>query len=267
MKFFEIQQSKSDAPTAMAYLHGHDYYEMYFLLGGQKKFILPNAIFNLPVNSVAICKPYNLHMFEGGPFKRILISVSPEFLSYAQIKFLDSTSDNEVVLVFDQRIMNKIARILNSLMRLANKVSHDREQEVGLLFGHLLYLMDRYKLPYQKARTDLIKADGVTHPIVLKTVEYINEHYKERISLAFLCDTFHISKTWLCKNFLNAMHCSIANYQLSLRIAKAKELLILDRNRPIDSIACELGFSSAKYFGLAFKKAMNVSPIQYRKLV
>ncbi|MBR7110799.1 MAG: helix-turn-helix transcriptional regulator [Clostridia bacterium] len=60
------------------------------------------------------------------------------------------------------------------------------------------------------------------------------------------------------------MHLSITNYQTLLRINKAKEKLSTT-SCSIETISRELGFVSPKYFGIAFKKMMNCSPLQYRK--
>ena len=266
MRFFEIQSAESSVPTAMTYLHGHDYYELYFLFEGQKKYISQTSLYNLPINSVTITKPYSLHMFEGGPFKRVLLTVTPDCLSPFQAEFLDKASE-QTVYTFDERVMVKIGKLLNNMMDMQSKISPDKDVKVQLNFGYLLYLLNKYMRPLKSTNESTIKTQTIMHPIVLKAVEYINKHYTENISIKFLCDMFHISKTWLCKNFVESMHCTITNYQIILRISRAKQLLTNYRDKPIEEISKSLGFSSPKYFGLAFKRVMHVSPLQYRKLI
>jgi AraC-like DNA-binding protein len=53
-------------------------------------------------------------------------------------------------------------------------------------------------------------------------------------------------------------------YILQLRLNKAKSLL-QEGKKSIEEIANLCGFSSANYFGLIFKKAVGLSPLNYKK--
>ena len=60
------------------------------------------------------------------------------------------------------------------------------------------------------------------------------------------------------------MHCSVMKYVSELRITAAEKLLD-NTDKTIEEIAEICGFSSASYFGLAFKKERGKSPSNYRK--
>ena len=262
MDIFKVHPWESDKPFSMPELHEHEYFELYFLIDGQKTFISQKDIYEVAKGSLVVTKPYSLHMFEGGPFKRVLVAVSPSNLNSHQLSFLTELADKTPICTFSPKIFSQITKLL-SLMTSENKYyDSERDKSNMFSFDYILYLISKYKIA-QNHNSEPKESD-VMHPIVLKTVDYINKHYNQKILLSDLCKTFNISKTWLCKNFLESMHLSIANYQILLRINKAKEKLSTT-SCSIETISNELGFSSPKYFGLAFKKMMNCSPLQYRK--
>lgn len=262
MEYFDVHTWASDKPFDMAELHEHEYFELYFLIDGQKTFISQKAVYTVPKGSMVVTKPYSLHMFEGGPFKRVLVSVSPSALSNHQIEFLEKLADKTPICAFPPKILSQITKILSAIVKENKHFDSESDMNNRFSLDYILYLISKYKMP-QKVDGEIKELD-VMHPVVLKTVDYINKHYTEKILLSDLCKKFNISKTWLCKNFVSSMHLSITNYQTLLRINKAKEKLSTT-SCSIETISRELGFVSPKYFGLAFKKMVNCSPLQYRK--
>lgn len=262
MSFFDVHTWISDKPFSMPQLHEHEYFELYFLIDGNKRFISQNAIYDVAKGNMVITKPRFLHLFEGGPFKRVLISIEPSSLAPHQVDFLNKLADETPIYTFPSKIFAQISKLLYSILKSNEEVAHDSELYSHLTFDYLLYLISKYKIPCQKEGQ--IKEKEIMHPIVLKTVDYINQNYTKKILITDLCDTFHVSKTWLCKKFSESMHTSITNYQILLRINKAKKMLS-NTHVSLESISNELGFSSTKYFGLAFKKVTGISPIAYRK--
>ncbi len=98
-----------------------------------------------------------------------------------------------------------------------------------------------------------------------KAVQYIEYHYKESFpieALAKLCN-MSISQFYSC--FKASLGCSPLNYKHTICIRHAELLLIDGKNRSIENISAELGFSSAIYFREIFKKITGKTPGEYRK--
>ena len=100
--------------------------------------------------------------------------------------------------------------------------------------------------------------------VVLKIAAYINEHYKESITLQFLSDKFFMSKNTLCKRFRSAMDISVMQYVTYVRLNKAK-MYLTTTAKSMDEVAEHSGFPSANYFSFIFKKSFGISPTEYRK--
>ena len=260
MHYFMIEETESRLYN-MPNLHSHEYFELYFLIKGSKSVILKSQLFNIEQGTMVVTAPYVLHKFEGGPYRRILLCISPDYVAPYQAEFLSELSE-KCVFTFSDRSWREIVGILNRLSEIDASAAKHKNINTSLLLGHLLYLISENLTDYLKpvART---QNTAVTHPITLKVIEYLQKHYTEKISLDDLCRMFYVSKTWLCKCFYNNMRCSIISYQLNLRLSEAKYLL-RETNKPVTAIAKQLGFSSAKYFGIMFKKEANRSPLQYR---
>ena len=95
---------------------------------------------------------------------------------------------------------------------------------------------------------------------------YINDNFRNKITLSELCFLFGTNKTTLCKRFREDMGETIISYINKLRIKEAK-LLLRGGNFNITQIADEIGFSSVHYFSRIFKQYEKHSPTVYIKTI
>lgn len=99
----------------------------------------------------------------------------------------------------------------------------------------------------------------------IKTIiNYVHDHYMEKINLKDICDEVNLSKGACCREFKKYMNCSIFEYITNYRLV-ASENLLITTNESITDIAYRCGFGSASYFIEKFKLQTGVSPFVYRK--
>ena len=98
-----------------------------------------------------------------------------------------------------------------------------------------------------------------------RIIQYIKLHMEEQISLDYLINMEHISKSFLIKHFKHRTGMTVIQYIHFLRIKAAKRLLITTQ-KSIEEIALEVGFESPKYFYRLFKQREGISPNRYRKI-
>lgn len=94
--------------------------------------------------------------------------------------------------------------------------------------------------------------------------DYITEHYSEKITLDSLAERFFVNKFYLQKQFRTFIGSTPCEFQRSIRIDKAKEMLRVT-TMPINQISEILGFETVSYFIRCFKKEDGKTPLQYRK--
>lgn len=97
-----------------------------------------------------------------------------------------------------------------------------------------------------------------------KVIDYINNHYMEKIELTDIANEINLSTNACCREFKKYMKCTIFEYITNYRLVKSTKLL-LTTNDSITNIAYQCGFGSASYFIEKFKKKTGISPFVYRK--
>jgi len=95
-------------------------------------------------------------------------------------------------------------------------------------------------------------------------LHYIHSHYQEPIGLDELSEAAMMSRSYLCTCFKTYFHIRIFEYIDRLRIENAC-LLLSSTDESITDIALTSGFGSVSYFNRIFKKAVMMSPGDYRK--
>lgn len=93
-------------------------------------------------------------------------------------------------------------------------------------------------------------------------MEYIHTHFSEQITLDLLCDIAHYSKSYIIRFFKKHTGQTPAEYIISYRVERAKEML-LENHRNVLDISFECGFSSVSYFIKIFKKYTGTTPHKY----
>lgn len=261
MSFIEFESMKRPQDHSMPSPHSHDHYELYFLLDGERDFFVDNKMFVVSKNTLVIVPPFVMHKTEGGPYKRININVSPTLLTDSQNDFLMKTSD-KIALRLSDEYLPLIVKLLDEGEKFPINSKFKTESLVAITQTIIAFLRLLEPVSVEVASTTFSPTN--VSPEVLKIIYYINQNFTKQITLKDLCDEFFLCKVSLCKKFKDVMHCSIMEYILQLRLNKAKSLL-QEGKKSIEEIANLCGFSSANYFGLIFKKAVGLSPLNYKK--
>lgn len=94
---------------------------------------------------------------------------------------------------------------------------------------------------------------------------YLDEHFREKLSLASISAALHIGRTRLCALAKESSGGrTLSQLIAQRRIAAAKELLTRS-NLPISAVAEEVGISDYNYFTKVFRVAVGVTPRAFRK--
>ena len=96
---------------------------------------------------------------------------------------------------------------------------------------------------------------------------FIRTHYSEQISVNYIADMFNLDVSYLSRTFKSLKGVSPMELIVSLRMERAKELLLSDPNLTIKDVAEVVGYSDQFYFSRIFKIITGVSPSIYKKSV
>lgn len=117
--------------------------------------------------------------------------------------------------------------------------------------------------PVTRFLEDKAKVSGYSTP-VQKIVNYVEDHYGERISLAQISEFIYLSQSYVSTLFKKETGKKFSNYLQEVRIKKSSEML-LDTRLSIQEIAVRSGFFDTAHFSHVFKEYYGLSPLEYRK--
>jgi len=95
-------------------------------------------------------------------------------------------------------------------------------------------------------------------------VDFVNQNYWQPISLDELANSVGLSKFYFSRLFKAHMNISPYKYLMEQRIAAAKRLLETTDSK-VSDVGIMVGFRDESHFNRAFKTAVGVTPLQYRK--
>lgn len=93
---------------------------------------------------------------------------------------------------------------------------------------------------------------------------YIDNHFKENLTLDQLAGMVHVSKYHLSHAFQKEFQTSPISYLISRRIQESR-FLLRETDLSLSQIAQILGFSSLSYFSQSFRRLEGISPLEYRR--
>lgn len=99
---------------------------------------------------------------------------------------------------------------------------------------------------------------------IKKAIKYINENFRENITLGDIASHANFSRIYFRNMFISATGISPNKYLQNIRVSKARELL-LTTDKSLLQIAAESGFSSQSYMNYVFKMSEGCSPREYKK--
>lgn len=100
---------------------------------------------------------------------------------------------------------------------------------------------------------------------IKKACRYLDEHYQDNIQVENLAEQFNLSKFHFSRIFKKEAGTSPHQYLINRRLLTAKQLLA-NTSLSVEAIGMDCGFSSTCHFIRAFKKAMDITPKQFRKM-
>ncbi|MBD0378512.1 response regulator transcription factor [Paenibacillus sedimenti] len=97
---------------------------------------------------------------------------------------------------------------------------------------------------------------------VKQILDFVERHYAENLKLETLAELFNYNSGYLGKMFKSFTGDTFHNYLDKVRIRNAKHLLA--GGLKVHQVATRVGYASADYFHLKFKKYLGESPSRYK---
>lgn len=252
----------------MSSSHFHDYYEIYYLLEGKRRYFINHSLYDVLPHDIILVNKGDIHQTQGcssdDKHVRYLITFSDSLLNG-----LGSEFDKDFLMkIFE----NKKIHVPESMQNAFNMLLHKAETKIKqqdtysqyiakLNFLELLVDMNKFSA---KSSYPLMDDLTVYENSIQEVCRYICNYYNKPISLDQMAKIAYMSPTYFSKKFKRVTGFGFNEYLNNVRIKMATNLL-METQLSITEIATFCGYQDSNYFGDVFKKIIGISPNKYRK--
>ncbi len=261
---FEVFHYREPRPNTVE-VHHHDFYEVYYLLGGQVEYWVDGRIIRMMPGDLLLINPMELHRpipDQSSPvYERIVLWINKEYL--------ESLFAGELRLsrCFDTRVPGH-SHILrpaatdrtNLTARMAELVREFYSREYGsqqCAYGIFLQFMVQLNRMAIHAEGNQEETEALS-PLVQRALQYIDENLQGELSLEQLAGLCYVSKYHLSHAFTREVGVSIYRYITMRRLMMARQLLAA--GEPAGQVCRSCGFTDYTSFYRAFKSEYGASP-------
>ena len=247
-------------------LHYHEEMELIYCETGCGSITIDRGIVTLHPGDVAVILPGQIHAIAAaGAFRyynilfRFSLLEPPDSETYR--RFLAPLADGSMEVPAHIQKDSPLGRELSENI---GTLIEKRKENTALRIKACLYgVLDALC----KAATPARHPAGAEHRdtrLLRQTVQYVDRHYPEKITVAAISAQCGYSSSHFMKRFHDLTGTSFAQYLIHFRLEKAAALLRGSRCTVLE-IATQCGFSNASYFTRAFTRQYGVTPTAYRQ--
>ncbi len=239
--------------------HWHNHLELTYILKGEMNICIDGNTSLVKSDDLIVINSKQVHSIQGDNedvFIGLTIIVSYDFLkkSYPDIdKIIFELRDNKELMDL-KRIFREIAIFYTQSNNSLNYL------KINSLVYEVMYIL---------LKNYTVKKDSINSCLsqkylerMMRITDYINENYKDNITLENVAMKFNFSKEYLSRSFTKYMGINFKNYLVSVRLSSAYRDLI-NTDYSITHIALENGFPNLKSFITAFKRTYGETPYKY----
>ena len=262
---FEVAH-KWDTDLKDVELHHHDFFEVNYLISGDVTYVIESRVYHVRPGDMLIISPNELHQVyiqpNAAPYERFMLWITPDHLQQLSshqtdlCRCFDITRPhygNLLQLSPEQR--KTMLFMMESLLREQENPSFGSDLLRHNLLTELMVHVNRLS---EHSEREVAQPEG---SIVSQVIDYINNHYRQNISLDLLSERFFISKYHLSHEFNRQMGTGIYQYLQKKRLLIARQLMS-QGEKPMEVYAA-CGFGDYPAFFRAFRKVYGVSPRAY----
>lgn len=199
--------------------------------------------------------------------KGLSLFLSPNLIDEISHFYLDENSSMKFLEIIQKNSNQKVKNLLDKIVYLYENDQAHLNQQVDDLFITVSELIikeqvsidsnfERLKIVKHNTKRELYKS-------IIKAKEYLNDNFRDRVSLDIISKDIGVSKYYLHRLFKEINGKTPIEYLTSIRLENAKNKLHFSKDS-IFEIAIASGFDNTAYFSNVFKKHVGLSPTQFR---
>lgn len=231
---------------------GRDDFQLLYLASGKAEFVVGGVRHRLTAGQAVLYRPYEEQEY----WYRLGDNV--------EVYWVHFTGDVAAALVDELGLVGmqtvgedaRFRELWDNIIRELRLKRPLADELVAALLRELLVRMARRA---HEAQTD--------HPrsaMIERAVDEIERRFAEPLTVAALAAQYNVEVCWFSRLFRRQMGLSPQQYLMTVRLAKARELLSTTEC-PIGEVARLAGYDNPLYFSRLFSRVCGCSPREYRK--
>ena len=236
--------------------HTHNHMELFYIVGGKGQFLIQDQLYPVNANNLVIINPNVPHTevsLNAQPLEYIVLGIEG-------VELASSEQSNGRFSMLDHFESVEISGCLRNILREMEQKSTGYEDVCQAYMEILIIRLMRSTALSVPMQPQQISANRQCAAVK----RYIDQHFKETLTLDQLAEEAHMNKFYLSHAFKQEFGVSPINYLISCRIEESKYLLA-ETDLSISQIAQLLNFSSPSYFSQVFRRTQAVSPVEFRQ--
>jgi AraC-like DNA-binding protein/mannose-6-phosphate isomerase-like protein (cupin superfamily) len=240
-------------------VHWHDYYELGFVLDGQASHVVNGNVWELSPGSAFLLSPADFHAIESSgsrPLVMVNAVLHPDLVG----RTLESVRSGDLRLPWSVPHLPAVGADLTRVRAelLARRPGWDVVVEAVLTAAVVELARTRDDDDTPEA------ADGPTASAhVRRAVRYVEQHFREPLTLAQVAAVAHLSPHWFSEQFRRATGDTFQSYLKRRRLQFARALLD-STGLGVTEVSQAAGFNDLSYFGRAYREQYGVPPSEGR---
>lgn len=236
--------------------HTHSYTELFYIVGGDGQFQINEKLFPVHSHQLVVVNPNIIHTevsYEAHPLEYIVLGIEG-----VELTIPNSDEARYCIYSFPENndVLTCMQKVLQEMQACKPKYQTACLAYMDIILVHLM----------RNASVSVTQTSSrfPANRQCAAVRQYIDQHYKESLTLDMLAEKVSINKYYMAHAFKREYGVSPINYLITCRIREGKQLLA-ETDLSLSQIATVLGFSSSSYFSQSFRKAEGISPTEYRK--
>lgn len=249
--------------------HSHDFLEVAFVLSGVGKYHIEDDIYDIHEGDLIILNPGVKH--QALYVKEAEVPTTEFFVGFSDIQ-LPGFPANFLPIPDGAYMIHTTGELRQKLFKICSAMEAEKAVcREGRYFMLKAYLMQMLLLIIREQCEPVVSAGGYAFEsmnkkyVVEQLVNYLEDHYNEKVSLDQIAENMYLSPFYISKIFKSETGDTPIRHLINIRLEKAKELLEKGYGRSIQEIAAMVGYDDAYHFSKLFKKHYGITPSQAKK--
>jgi AraC family transcriptional regulator, transcriptional activator of pobA len=252
-----------------------DYFSFLLITKGQSSYVIDKQAFDLGTGSFYFTLPGHLKSFQIEiPLEGYIVTFTESFLKqnfkgdlFQLFPFL--LNESTPVMRLNESIVSDLSLMFETMIK---EYKSDSNFKKDILANHLSILLFKTKELLQSHQVN-IKSSSKSMELVNQFKTILNENFKNLLqdkadkilSIKEIANAMHLHPNYL-SNVIKDESGKSATAWIQDRTVSEAQFLLKNSSKTISEIAYAFGFTDSTHFAKFFKKMIELSPSEYRKI-